>query len=57
MVKKKELLLSYFWPQVVEKSSSRWNPVFEERYRKISGNLRVMTVMTTGKIFVAEKPE
>ncbi len=29
MVKKKELLLSYFWPQIVEKSSSRWNPVLE----------------------------
>ncbi|HRR93185.1 MAG TPA: fused MFS/spermidine synthase [Bacteroidales bacterium] len=29
MVKKKDLLLSYIWPQVIEESSSRWNPVLE----------------------------
>ncbi|NMC41682.1 MAG: hypothetical protein GYA43_11030 [Bacteroidales bacterium] len=29
MAKKKDLLLSYIWPQVVEESSSRWNPVLE----------------------------
>ncbi|HOK25808.1 MAG TPA: hypothetical protein P5320_07950 [Bacteroidales bacterium] len=57
MGRKKGFMFYYIRPQLVEKRSSRWNPVFEERYRKISGNLWVMTVITTGKIFVAEKPE